>query len=87
MIPFSFHWNTQKRSILLKWDGFFSLGWNRGNALVRIFGFSEGEVSIISLRRMPAMIESFFGKIPDLMEKAVNIVKRKKKGEAPEGQK
>ena len=40
MIPFSFHWDTQKRSILLKWDGFFSLGWERGNALMRIFGFS-----------------------------------------------
>jgi uncharacterized spore protein YtfJ len=39
----------------------------------------EGEVSIINLRRMPAMIESFFGKIPDLMEKAINIVKGKKK--------
>jgi uncharacterized spore protein YtfJ len=39
----------------------------------------EGEVSIINLRRMPAMIESFFGKIPDLVEKAVNIVKGKKK--------
>ncbi|MFB3887273.1 MAG: GerW family sporulation protein [Thermodesulfobacteriota bacterium] len=41
----------------------------------------EGEVSIINLRRMPAMIESFFGKIPDLMEKAVNIVRGKKKGD------
>ena len=47
----------------------------------------EGEVSIINLRRMPAMIESFFGKIPDLMEKAVNIIKGKKKGEGSEGQK
>jgi uncharacterized spore protein YtfJ len=47
----------------------------------------EGEVSIINLRRMPAMIESFFGKIPDLMEKAINIVKGKKKGEGSEGQK
>ena len=44
----------------------------------------EGEVSIINLRRMPAMIESFFGKIPDLMEKAVNIVKGKKKSEESE---
>ncbi len=47
----------------------------------------EGEVSIINLRRMPAMIESFFGKIPDLMEKAVNIVRGKKKGEGSGSQK
>jgi len=30
---------------------------------------------------MPAMIESFFGKIPDMVEKTVNIIKGKKKGE------
>ena len=47
----------------------------------------EGEVSIINLRRMPAMIESFFGKIPDLMEKTVNIIKGKKKGEESENRK
>jgi len=47
----------------------------------------EGEISIINLRRMPAMIESFFGKIPDLMEKAINIVKGKKKGEGSESHK
>jgi len=47
----------------------------------------EGEVSIINLRRMPAMIESFFGKIPELMEKAVNIVRGKKKGEESESRK
>ncbi len=41
----------------------------------------DGEVSILNLRRGPAMIESFFGKIPDMMEKAVNIVKGKKKTE------
>jgi len=42
----------------------------------------EGEVSILNLRRMPAMIEAFFGKIPDMLEKAINIVKGKKKGES-----
>jgi uncharacterized spore protein YtfJ len=41
----------------------------------------EGEISILNLRRMPALVESFLGKIPDMMEKAVNIVKGKKKGE------
>jgi uncharacterized spore protein YtfJ len=39
------------------------------------------EVSILNLRRGPAMIESFFGKFPDMVEKAVNIVKGKKKGD------
>ncbi len=39
MIPFSFFWDTQKRSILLKWDGFFSLGWRRGKVLTKTFGF------------------------------------------------
>jgi uncharacterized spore protein YtfJ len=42
----------------------------------------EGEVSILNLRRMPAMVEAFFGKIPDMLEKAINIVKGKKKGES-----
>jgi len=41
----------------------------------------DGEVSILNLRRMPAMVESVFGKIPDMVEKAINIVKGKKKGE------
>jgi uncharacterized spore protein YtfJ len=42
----------------------------------------EGEVSILNLRRGAAMIEAFFGKIPDMVEKAVNIVKGKKKPES-----
>lgn len=42
----------------------------------------EGEVSILNLRRGAAMIEAFFGKIPDMVEKAVNIVKGKKKTES-----
>ena len=41
----------------------------------------DGEVSILNLRRLPAMIESFFSKVPDMVEKAVNIVKGKKKAE------
>jgi uncharacterized spore protein YtfJ len=44
----------------------------------------EGEVSILNLRRMPAIIESFFGKFPDMVEKAVNIVRGKKKAEGSE---
>jgi hypothetical protein len=30
---------------------------------------------------MPAMVEAFFGKIPEMVEKAVNIVRGKKKTE------
>jgi len=44
----------------------------------------DGEVSILNLRRMPAMLETFFGRIPDMVEKAVNIVRGKKKGERTE---
>ncbi len=38
----------------------------------------EGEVSILNLRRGAAMLETFFGRFPDMVEKAVNIVKGKK---------
>ena len=39
MIPFSFFWDTQKRSILLKWNGFLSLGWKEGKVLTKMLGF------------------------------------------------
>jgi uncharacterized spore protein YtfJ len=42
------------------------------------------EVSILNLRRGPAMLETFFGRIPDMVEKAVNIVKGKKRTERAE---
>jgi hypothetical protein len=38
-------------------------------------------LSILNLRGGPAMIESFFGRIPEIVEKAINIVKGKKKTE------
>ncbi len=38
----------------------------------------EGEVSILNLRRMPAMMESFLDKVPEMLEKTVNIVRGKK---------
>ena len=38
----------------------------------------EGEVSILNLRRVPATVEAIFGKIPEMVEKAVNIVRGKK---------
>ena len=41
MIPFSLSWDTQKRSILLKWDGFLSLGWEKGKVLMKILRISD----------------------------------------------
>jgi len=38
----------------------------------------EGEVTILNLRRMPAMVEALFGKIPEMMEKTVNLIKGNK---------
>lgn len=40
MIPFSLSWNTQKRMISLKWNGFLSLGWEKGKVLTKMLGFS-----------------------------------------------
>lgn len=39
MIPFSLSWDTQKRSISLKWNGFLSLVWEKGEGLTKILGF------------------------------------------------
>jgi uncharacterized spore protein YtfJ len=44
----------------------------------------DGEVSILNLRRMPAMVEAFFGKIPDMLEKTADIIRGKKRGEGSE---
>ncbi len=41
----------------------------------------DREVSVLNLRRMPAMVEAFFGKIPDMLEKTVDIIRGKKKTE------
>ncbi len=38
----------------------------------------DGEVSILNLRRIPAMMESFFDKVPDMLEKTVSIIRGKK---------
>jgi len=38
-------------------------------------------LSILNLRRGAAIAESFFGRIPDTVEKAIHIVKGKKKTE------
>ncbi len=45
----------------------------------------DGEVSILNLRRMPAMLESILLKVPEMVEKTVHIVKGKKKVEGKEG--
>lgn len=41
----------------------------------------DGEVSVLNLRRMPAMVEAFFGKIPDMLEKAADVIRGKRKTE------
>jgi len=38
MIPISFSWDTRKKSILLKWDGFFSLSWKERKFLTKLIG-------------------------------------------------
>jgi hypothetical protein len=40
MIPVSLGWDTQRRSILLKWDGFISSGWDNGKISAKILGYS-----------------------------------------------
>ena len=37
MIPISLNWDTRKRSILLKWNGFISSGWEKGKMVAKIF--------------------------------------------------
>ncbi len=39
MIPFSLSWDTQKRLISFKWNGFLSLVWEKGKVLTKILGF------------------------------------------------
>jgi len=38
MIPISLSWDSRRRSILLKWNGFVSSGWEKGKILVKILG-------------------------------------------------
>ena len=38
MIPISLCWDTRKRSVLLKWNGFISAGWQDGKILMKILG-------------------------------------------------
>ncbi len=38
MIPISLSWDSRRRSVLLKWNGFVSSGWEKGKMLVKILG-------------------------------------------------
>jgi hypothetical protein len=38
MIPISLCWDTRERSVLLKWNGFVSSGWENGKILTKILG-------------------------------------------------
>jgi hypothetical protein len=40
MIPVSFVWDTRKRSLYIKWNGFFSFGWEKGRVLKKTFGLT-----------------------------------------------
>ena len=40
MIPISLCWDTRKRSLLLKWSGFISSGWEKGKISTKILGVS-----------------------------------------------
>jgi hypothetical protein len=40
MIPISLNWDTQKKSVLLRWDGFVSSGWEGGKMVMKILGMS-----------------------------------------------
>ena len=40
MIPVSLRWDTQKRSLLVKWTGFISSGWEKGTISTKILGVS-----------------------------------------------
>ncbi len=40
MIPVSFVWDSRERSLYIKWNGFFSLGWKKGRVLKKTFGLT-----------------------------------------------
>jgi len=37
MIPISLTWDNREKVILIKWNGFFSLGWEKGKRVKTIF--------------------------------------------------
>jgi len=38
MIPISLCWDTQRKSVLLRWNGFVSSGWESGRVMMKILG-------------------------------------------------
>jgi hypothetical protein len=40
MIPVSFVWDSRERSLYIKWNGFFSFGWEKGRVLKKTFGLT-----------------------------------------------
>ena len=40
MIPISLSWDTQRKSALLRWNGFVSSGWESGKVMMKILGIS-----------------------------------------------
>ena len=44
----------------------------------------EGGVSILNLNRTPAMVEALLEKFPDVVERTVDIIRGRKKGETTE---
>jgi len=64
MIPFSLSWDTLRRSIGFRWNGFLSLAWENGKVLVKILGFPipfvfRGKKKIHLLRRWVYLKEAF----------------------------
>jgi len=57
MIPVSIIWDTRKRSIQVKWNGFFSFGWENGKVLKKVVGIPipfdiRGKGRKVDLHRM-----------------------------------
>jgi hypothetical protein len=40
MIPISLNWDTQKKSVLFRWNGLVSSGWENGKMMMKILGMS-----------------------------------------------
>lgn len=57
MIPISLCWDTRKRSVLLKWNGFVSSGWQDGKIRMKVLGLPIP----IPMKRKGIQL---FGKLP-----------------------
>jgi hypothetical protein len=52
MNPVTFIWDSRTRSIHIKWNGFFSIGWVNGKAEKKVFGIPVP--ALFHLRKMPS---------------------------------